>query len=90
MGEFETACHVKGIARSVLPPRSPKLNGRVGRLNGTARREFWGHDDGDVDLPTLPQAPRAWEEAYNTRRLHQALGYAAPSAHLTTVDSYMS
>jgi len=25
----------------------------VERLNGTARPEFWGSDDGDLDLPTV-------------------------------------
>ena len=43
----------------VLPPRSPKLNGRVERLNGTARREFWECYDGDLDLPALQAALRA-------------------------------
>jgi transposase InsO family protein len=40
MGAFEAACQARGIALYVLPPRVPKLNGRVERLNGTARREF--------------------------------------------------
>ncbi len=40
MADFEAACQAKGIALYVLPPRSPKLNGRVERLNGTVRREF--------------------------------------------------
>ncbi len=52
MAGFETACQAKGIALYVLPPRSPKLNGRVERLNGTVRREFWGCYDGDLDLPS--------------------------------------
>lgn len=40
MAGFETACKARGIALYGLPPRSPKLNGRVERLNGTTRREF--------------------------------------------------
>jgi transposase InsO family protein len=82
MAEFETACQERGIALYVLPPRSPKLNGRVERLNGTARREFWECYDGDLDLPTLQTTLRDWEDQYNTVRPHQALGYETPSAFL--------
>lgn len=82
MAGFETACQAKDIALYVLPPHSPKLNGRVERLNGTVRREFWECHDGDLDLPTLQQALRGFETTYNTERPHQALGYATPRAHL--------
>lgn len=82
MAEFERACQAREIALYVLPPRSPKLNGRVERLNGTVRREFWECYDGDLELPALQTALRAWEEQYNTARPHQALGYETPSAVL--------
>jgi putative transposase len=82
MAEFETACQAREIALYVLPPRSPKLNGRVERLNGTCRREFWECYDGDLDLPTLQAALRAWETAYNTERPHQSLDYLTPAAWL--------
>jgi transposase InsO family protein len=84
MAAFETACQERGIALYVLPPRSPKLNGRVERLNGTARREFWECYEGDLDLPTLRAALRDWEVTYNTVRPHQALGYATPAAGLSS------
>jgi len=90
MAGFETACAARGIALYVLPPRSPKLNGRVERLNGTARREFWECHAGELDLPSLTAALRAWETTYNTQRPHQALGYATPAAHLATLLSHMS
>ena len=82
MASFETACQDRGIALYVLPPRSPKLNGRVERLNGTSRREFWECYDGDLDLPTLQLALQAWEATYNTIRPHQALGYETPQDFL--------
>ena len=90
MAGFETACRDRGIALYVLPPRSPKLNGRVERRNGTSRREFWEVYDGDLDLPSLTTALRAWEVSYNTERPHQALGYATPAAHLAALLSHMS
>jgi len=90
MAGFESACQRRGIALYVLPPRSPKLNGRVERLNGTTRREFWEVYDGDLDLPSLTTALRGWEADYNSERPHQALGYATPAAHLATLLSHMS
>ncbi|MDQ3654612.1 MAG: helix-turn-helix domain-containing protein, partial [Chloroflexota bacterium] len=73
MAGFERACQARNIALYVLPPRSPKLNDRVERLNGTARREVWECDDGELDLPTLQQALQAWEVTSKTIRPHQAL-----------------
>lgn len=88
MAEFEQSCQQRGIALYVLPPRSPKLNGRVERMNGTCRREFWEWYDGDLDLPILQKALRAFETYYNTQRLHQALGYRTPAQALAF--SYVS
>lgn len=85
MAEFETACAARQIALYVLPPRSPKLNGRVERLNGTSRREFWELYDGDLELPPLQAALREWEHAYNHVRPHQALGYHTPAEHLAAL-----
>jgi len=84
MAGFEAACRDRGIALYVLPPRSPKLNGRVERLNGTARREFWECSEGDLALPALQAALRDWEVTYNTVRPHQALGYLTPAAVLSS------
>ena len=86
--EFEIACHDRGIALYVLPPRSPKLNGHVERMNGTCRREFWEWYDGVLDLPVLQAALRDFEVFYNTQRLHQALGYRTPAQTLS--GSYVS
>jgi putative transposase len=85
MAEFETACQERGLALFVLPPRSPKLNGHVERANRTHRQEFWELYDGDLDLPPLRAALRAWEETYNHARPHQALGYRTPAEHLAAL-----
>lgn len=82
MAEFEVACQQRGIALYVLPPRSPKLNGRVERMNGTCRREFWEWYDGDLDLTVLQESLQEFETYYNTNRLHQALGYQTPTQAL--------
>jgi putative transposase len=82
MAEFEQACRERGIRLFTLPPRSPKLNGKVERANRTYRNEFYEHYDGDLDLPTLQTALRGFEHRYNHQRPHQALGYATPYAYL--------
>jgi transposase InsO family protein len=86
MAEFEVACQAQAIALFVLPPRSPKLNGRVERANGTSRREFWELYAGDLELPPLQVALRAWEHEYNHVRPHQALGYHTPAEHLASLS----
>lgn len=80
MADFKTACQERGIALYVLPLRSPKLNGRVERLNGTCRPEFWGCYGGELDLPTLQMALRGWETAYNMKCSHQSPDSLTPSA----------
>jgi putative transposase len=87
MAEFETACQERGLALFVLPPRSPKLNGHVERLNRTHRQQFWELYDGDLALPPLQAALRVWEETYDHARPHQTLGYLTPAEHLATLDA---
>jgi putative transposase len=78
MAEFEDACADAGIPLYELPPRSPKLNGCVERLNRTAREEFWQCYDGECDLASVGPALREWEDQYNSVRPHQALQMRSP------------
>ena len=66
-----------GIRHTRIRPRTPRLNGKVERLQRTVQEEFW---DG-----VLPRPIQHWERMlqdyvrfYNTTRLHSALGYATP------------
>ncbi|MBM4124927.1 MAG: transposase [Nitrospira sp.] len=79
---FEQACQQRGLQLFVLPPRSPKLNGRVERAQRTHTEEFYECYDGALDLPTLRAAQRVWEHTYNHVRPHQALGYLTPAEYL--------
>ena len=83
MAQFEEACEGAGIRLFVLPPRSPKLNGQVERVNRTCTEEFWECYDGDLDLPTVQKALLAWEQVYNTVRPHQSLAGRTPMQYLT-------
>jgi transposase InsO family protein len=78
MAEFEEVCATNAIPVYVLPPRSPKLNGCVERLNRTSREEFWQCYDGDFTVAAVTPALQAWEDAYNRIRPHQALGMQTP------------
>ncbi len=82
---FEAACQARGIRLFVLPPRSPKLNGCVERLNRTFREDFWECYGGELDLPPLQAALGEAERVYNTVRPHQALGFLTAAAHLAAL-----
>ncbi len=80
--EFEEACARLGVALFVLPPKSPKLNGKVERSHRTHEEEFYQCYDGDFTIAALQPALREQERIYNTVRPHQALGYLTPLAWL--------
>lgn len=90
MAGFEAACQAAGIALWVLPPRKPQWNGCLERLNRTGREEFWECYTGELDVPTMTQALRAWEDEYNTVRPHQSLGMRTPAEFLAPHLSAMS
>jgi transposase InsO family protein len=72
---FEAACQRRGLRLFVLPPRSPKLNGRVGWAHRTHTEEFYEVTPRALELVALNRVLRAREHTYNTVRPHQALGY---------------
>lgn len=80
--EFEAACQEKGLLLFVLPPRSPKLNGRVERAQRTHKEEFYQLLDPPDGLPGLRLQLLKQEQRYNTYRPHQALGYMTPQQWL--------
>jgi transposase InsO family protein len=81
-GEFERACQQRGIRLFVLPPRSPKLNGRVERANRTHTEEFYEVTELEWTVAAVNRQLRQWERTYNTIRPHQALDYRTPREFL--------
>ena len=67
------------IALFVLPPRSPRLNGKVERAHRTHQEEFYDLVDVPDDLAAHNTLLRAHEAVYNGVRPHQALGYLTPN-----------
>lgn len=80
--EFEAACEAKGLLLFVLPPRSPKLNGRVERAQRTHKEEFYYQLDPPDNLAALRSQLLKQEQRYNTYRPHQALGQLTPQEWL--------
>jgi len=84
---FEAACRQRGVRLFLLPPRSPKLNGRVERANRTHTEEFYELTPCSLSISELNCELQAWERTYNTVRPHQALGYLTPQEFLAQTPS---
>jgi transposase InsO family protein len=84
MADFEAACRDRGLLLFVNPPYSPKLNGRVERLNRTSREECYDLTLEPFTVAGLTRAARRWERTYNTIRPHQALAMLTPTQYLAT------
>ena len=84
MAGFEDACQQKGILLFELPPRSPKLNGRVERANRTYREEFYNCSNATPTVAALAEHLRRWEHTYNHVRPHQSLGFLTPAQFLAS------
>ena len=79
---FEEECQRRGIELFALPPRSPKLNGRVERAQRTHAEEFYEVANTTSDISELNQALLKREEVYNTVRPHQAPAHLTPQQFL--------
>jgi putative transposase len=93
---FEEACQSLGLKLFVLPPHSPKLNGRVERAHRTHLEEFYAVIPDNAQLDKLNIALYKWERVYNKIRPHQALDYLTPAEYIqmyhptvTSLESHM-
>ena len=79
---FEEACEELGLKLFVLPPRSPKLNGRVERAHRTHLDEFYFAHPIDFCSPSLNLVLEEWERIYNRVRPYRALGNLTPQDYI--------
>ena len=88
MKDFEQACQDKNIKLFVLPPRSPKLNGGVERINQTWRTEFYNFSD---DLPEnilqLSVFVKNYQHFYNFDRHHKSLDFLPHFGYFYNISS---
>ena len=66
-------------------PHTPKMNSRAERLIQTAEYEFFNYQ-GDLlpNLKEINQRCEIFNDKYNNRRFHQAIGYKTPSEYVTS------
>lgn len=84
MAEFEALCKTREILLFLLPPYSPKLNGRVERANRTYREEFYNCSTATPTVAGFRGDLRRYEDFYNNTRPHQALAYKTPAEFLAS------
>lgn len=82
MADFEAACRDLHIPLYVLPPRSPKLNAHVERLQDTWRAEFYEIVDLPTRLDDLRPLVKTRQHFYNHRRPHSGLDKRTPAEYL--------
>ena len=85
MAEFEEACQQHGIQLFVLPPKSPKLNGHVERMQRTFKDEFYTRPL-PSRIPELQQELNAYLDYYNHERPHRSLNGLAPLEYLAKMQ----
>ncbi len=86
MAEFEEACQRLGIRLFVPPPKRPKLNGHVERMQRTFRDEFYTRPL-PSKIPELQRELNAYLDHYNRERPHRALGGLAPLEYLARMQA---
>jgi transposase InsO family protein len=87
---FEQACQRRGVQLFVLPPYSPKLNGRVERAHRTHLEGFYDHYQGDLGLGPLNHALSRWQKTYNTVRPHRALDRRTPADYIRVCHPHLA
>lgn len=78
---FEEECKNNNIPLYVLPPRSPKYNGRVERANGIMREELIDNKELFKNIDTIGEFNLLLEEFnrnYNCYRPHSSIDYLTP------------
>ena len=86
MAVFERICEQRGITLYVLPPKSPKLNGLVERMNRTSREEIY--DLGLHEVTSIPEHNQLLKDqdyVYNYIRPHEALGLLTPNKYYESI-----
>ena len=85
MAEFEEACEHLGIRLFVLPPKSPKLNGHVERMQRSFRDEFYTRPL-PTKIPELQEELDDYLDYYNRERPHRTLNGLAPLEYLALIQ----
>jgi transposase InsO family protein len=84
---FTLMCEQFGASHRLIPPRTPRLNGRVERSHQTDDQEFYNIRP-YATRHALELAFRRWLYHYNHHRIHMGLGGDTPLAALRAFEGY--
>ena len=79
--EFELECQKRGIILFVLPPKSPKLNSMVERMQRTSREEIYDIKDASEDIDEHNRLLERQDYIYNFIRPHDSLDLMTPDEY---------
>jgi len=83
--EFELECQKRNIILFVLPPKSPKLNSMVERMQRTSREEIYDIMDVPEDIEAHNKLLEEQDRIYNFIRPHDSLDLMTPDEYYLNI-----
>lgn len=83
--EFELECQKRNITLFVLPPKSPKLNSMVERMQRTSREEIYDIKDVPEDIEVHNRLLEEQDSIYNFIRPHDSLDLMTPDEYYLNI-----
>lgn len=83
--EFELECQKRNIVLFVLPPKSPKLNSMVERMQRTSREEIYDIKDVSEDIDEHNRLLEEQDRIYNFIRPHDSLDLMTPDEYYLSI-----
>ena len=83
--EFELECQKRNIILFVLPPKSPKLNSIVERMQRTSREEIYDIKDVSEDIDEHNKFLEEQDHIYNFIRPHDSLDLITPDEYYLNI-----
>ena len=85
MAEFRAACGARGIKAAVLPPKSPKMSGRAGRMQAILRNGIYSVQDTAASVSQLSPLIDRYLAFHSGERPRDALDGLAPRESLKSL-----
>ena len=83
--EFELECQKRNIILFVLPPKSPKLNSMVERMQRTSREEIYDIKDVPENIEEHNGLLEEQDDIYNFIRPHDSLDLMTPNEYYLSI-----
>ena len=79
---FERACKKLNYKHYFIYPPCPKQNTFVERSHGADEKEFYDQGKKSLLLPVMKRRIKEWQNIWNDKRPHEALGQLTPNMYL--------